>query len=718
MTGTGIESDPYVIYTAQELAQLATWVNAGNTTYNAACYKLNNDIDLSDYGENFNGGKGWIPIGNMDNHFKGIFNGNEYKIINLFSKENCISGLFGRSTGAKILNLGIINVKLISQQITTGVPSGGIASVIFNTLISNCYITGDIDFLSGANPQVGSFVGLMVNNSKIINSFSNCILNGFTIAMAGGIVGVIDSIDSIVSNCYSLCSITSYNSGLGAIGGICGINRGSCINNTSLNNCITTPASTINRIVNNNTGIIEKNIAYDGMLLNGNTVSGTLADKNGEDWTKEMINADGTLGGRFLPQDGWTVENGKLPGLFGQPVEMPEYLKVNNNNNTNKMGKIIFSKGNFAGLEGLAKTAGQLIWTEDTHQHFLDVDSSTRVELTNLIIVANQAAANSLTTAEKANRIVYFQDVNAFFKHNGTEFMRITAMDAKYIAYSSDASDLTAGNVKDAIDELANMLDNIDVSTDIDEHDTDTNAHSYIRGLITTHTGNTSNPHATTYTQVGAAAAEHAHSIKDLKDVVDIERVVNVFYVDGEDAALITAGYVIGDLVFVLNDDSEVVVNLFQAAMFESITFDNEEKELVFILAGGEGEEIRISLGDLIPVYTGATNNQIQVSINSGSQIEATLLTGTLTAGVAKTHLTTGLQNEITGKVDIVQGSAEANKILVTNGSGNVVTSESLHANQISYKNGVSELEAEDVQGAIDELKDLIDNAEVSWNEF
>jgi hypothetical protein len=28
-----------------------------------------------------------------------------------------------------------------------------------------------------------------------------------------------------------------------------------------------------------------------------------------------------------LPENGWTVQNGKLPG-FGAPVDMPEHLKL------------------------------------------------------------------------------------------------------------------------------------------------------------------------------------------------------------------------------------------------------------------------------------------------------------------------------------------------------------------------------------------------------
>ena len=38
------------------------------------------------------------------------------------------------------------------------------------------------------------------------------------------------------------------------------------------------------------------------------------------------IHADGTLGGRFTDANGWITQNGKLPGLFGQTVDMPIHL--------------------------------------------------------------------------------------------------------------------------------------------------------------------------------------------------------------------------------------------------------------------------------------------------------------------------------------------------------------------------------------------------------
>jgi len=47
--GNGTENNPYLITTAAQLAQLATYVNAGNEAFNSCHYKLGTNIDLSNY---------------------------------------------------------------------------------------------------------------------------------------------------------------------------------------------------------------------------------------------------------------------------------------------------------------------------------------------------------------------------------------------------------------------------------------------------------------------------------------------------------------------------------------------------------------------------------------------------------------------------------------------------------------------------------------------
>jgi hypothetical protein len=83
--GEGTEASPFLIGTAEKLALLATLINGENTDdYNTKHYKLISDIDLFDYGINYNGSKGWIPIGTQGRPFKGTFNGKGKSITGLY----------------------------------------------------------------------------------------------------------------------------------------------------------------------------------------------------------------------------------------------------------------------------------------------------------------------------------------------------------------------------------------------------------------------------------------------------------------------------------------------------------------------------------------------------------------------------------------------------------------------------------------------------------
>jgi hypothetical protein len=67
------------------------------------------------------------------------------------------------------------------------------------------------------------------------------------------------------------------------------------------------------------------------MLSNGNNYAWLNKGANnpdGRDISKASINKADTLSKWFTSSNGWTVANGRLPGLFGQTVEMPEHLRT------------------------------------------------------------------------------------------------------------------------------------------------------------------------------------------------------------------------------------------------------------------------------------------------------------------------------------------------------------------------------------------------------
>lgn len=115
--GSGTESDPYRITSANELAYIAKEVNSGND-FADDFFSLEVDIDLS--------GIDWTPIGDGANPFSGNFNGNGHTISDLsltsvskYYKEYStgkylqgVSGLFGYCKNTSICNLSVKYVEL------------------------------------------------------------------------------------------------------------------------------------------------------------------------------------------------------------------------------------------------------------------------------------------------------------------------------------------------------------------------------------------------------------------------------------------------------------------------------------------------------------------------------------------------------------------------------------------------------------------------------
>jgi hypothetical protein len=191
---------------------------------------------------------------------------------------NYYQGLFGYISGGTVKNLGVEGI-----AISSGGYLGGIAARIESgSRISNCYTTGAITGDDGT---------------------------------IGGIVGFVGDGGNVVENCYSTVAMSGDN----RVGGIAGyINAGNMVKNNAALNPSVVGVSYVGRIsCYGSSSILSNNVAFAG--------GATLTGKDGLNITAAEILADGTLGGRFTAANGWTVQNGKLPG-FGKAVEMPEHI--------------------------------------------------------------------------------------------------------------------------------------------------------------------------------------------------------------------------------------------------------------------------------------------------------------------------------------------------------------------------------------------------------
>ena len=205
--GSGSEYDPYLIYTAEELAYLAQSVNCG-TTYSGRFFKLMSNLDLC--------GLEWTPIGssNSDKGFSGEFNGNGYAISNftVSRSSNNNLGLFGILQDAFIANLAVKDYVInASSSTNTGLDVGTIAGKAISSTVVGCSVTGTISVSapSTVTVKVGGLLGIM-SQTNVENSYANVTitLNSSSVARAGGLVGLLGGNDgySYISNSYAIFS--------------------------------------------------------------------------------------------------------------------------------------------------------------------------------------------------------------------------------------------------------------------------------------------------------------------------------------------------------------------------------------------------------------------------------------------------------------------------------------------------------------------------------
>jgi hypothetical protein len=242
--GSGTQSDPFIIATAEDLAQLS--VNAATfSNYSSGKYFLQTDdivLNPSDVFETDSSGvitgikEGetaniWTPIGiyiSGSNDFGGRYDGGGKAIHGVYiDNTSDYQGLFGR------LYVGyIINVRVESSYIKGKDFVGGIVGYNWSGVVSNCSFSGTVI----GNSEVGGIIG--ENNETVTFCRNTGAVSGNS--YVGGIVGY--------NEIYSLVT-DSYNTGTVAgklyFGGLVGTdNSGAVTNSYYLDTCVVNPTET------------------------------------------------------------------------------------------------------------------------------------------------------------------------------------------------------------------------------------------------------------------------------------------------------------------------------------------------------------------------------------------------------------------------------------------------------------------------------------------
>ena len=209
--GDGTELTPYLVEDAYDL-------NAVRNNLSAH-YKQTADIDLNIYST----GEGWIPIGQNTIEFTGVYDGDGYNIVNLWSDSLAgYGGLFGKADGAKFKNINLINVIIVS---TASNYMGGLVGYAVNMTedsIYNCHVSGVINESNSNKMYIGGVVGSCKGSD--VYSINKCSFEGnikSNVYANGYIGGICGHCFTSIKNSYSSGNIVAPRANV--LGGLCGV---------------------------------------------------------------------------------------------------------------------------------------------------------------------------------------------------------------------------------------------------------------------------------------------------------------------------------------------------------------------------------------------------------------------------------------------------------------------------------------------------------------
>lgn len=243
-SGAGTKESPYVIKTAQQLADLSYYVN-NERTYEGSFFILSNDIDLNpgysfSKDGTFTGGtspKQWVPIGYTNTGcFKANFDGNGHEIKGMYLdsltiakgqySSYCQMGLFGTTANDTLKNIrltnSLIDLKYKSENDLMSIIVGALVGTASQTAVYSCQNDATIkvncedNALQDAN-AIGGIIGSLTIDwpkSIIINNCHNTgnIQTNFDCVAVAGLLGNING-DFKMSDCSNTGNISSASQG-------------------------------------------------------------------------------------------------------------------------------------------------------------------------------------------------------------------------------------------------------------------------------------------------------------------------------------------------------------------------------------------------------------------------------------------------------------------------------------------------------------------------
>jgi hypothetical protein len=241
--GEGTQADPYRIGNADDLALI-------NSHLDAHFVQIAN-INLTGAG----GETGWVPIGNSEFPFTGVYDGANFSITNLEIRNEVADlinyqGLFGVVEGAEIKNMTVSATNRgVTGTLGTGILIGQLRSGTVTRCTTSGCVSGDTrtggligDMESGTVHQcsssatvapersrAGGLIGIVsdpnregatVTTALITESFATGAVSSGS-ARVGGLIGSMNP-DATVRDCYATGSVLAQNRGAAIIGWLAG----------------------------------------------------------------------------------------------------------------------------------------------------------------------------------------------------------------------------------------------------------------------------------------------------------------------------------------------------------------------------------------------------------------------------------------------------------------------------------------------------------------
>lgn len=287
--GKGTETDPYQIYTAAELAYV----------YLKGYYKQMNDIDLTEYINQFSPSEGWQSIGRDGGEII-HYDGGGHKVTGLWcnsTRDN--TGLFSCFANGEIKNLTVETAT--NKQVKGGKNTGIIIGKMVNGSLVNCKVSGTVADGTPVGGMVGLFEGGTIYNCQanviinatlpnsyiggIVGEFTSgtiekCVTNGKVTATGeasyvGGLAG--ETKAGTIDQCFTEGTLTAKGNS-SYVGGIAGMNVATLKNSYSTANV--TSSYNAAGIVAYNYGLVDKCYAV-GNLYSKNYAAGVVGYNDG-----------------------------------------------------------------------------------------------------------------------------------------------------------------------------------------------------------------------------------------------------------------------------------------------------------------------------------------------------------------------------------------------------------------------------------------------------